>query len=299
MLKEKAMKKWKMLAGLALLSLGAGSVLSACGKSSKTESGTGQINVVSREEGSGTRGAFVELFDLKGKNSKGDTVDMTTSSAIVTNSTSVTLTTVAGDKSAIGYASLGALNDSVKVLNIDGQKASVETIKDGSYKISRPFNIVTKSEISKSAKDFMTYILSSDGQKIVKDNGYIPLEQKEPYQTSVITGKVVVSGSSSVTPVMEKLKEAYGKVNPGVKVDIQQSDSSTGITDTIDGTSDIGMASRELEEAEKAKGVSSTVIAMDGIALVVNKANEVENLTSQQVKDIFSGKITDWKDLTD
>ena len=293
------MKKWKMLAGLALLSLGAGAALSACGKSTKTDSGTGQINVVSREEGSGTRGAFVELFDLKEKNSKGDTVDMTTSNAIVTNSTSVTLTTVAGDKSAIGYASLGALNDSVKVLKIDGQKASVETIKDGSYKISRPFNIVTKSEISKSAKDFMAYILSSDGQKIVKDNGYIPLEQKEPYQTSVTTGKVVVSGSSSVTPVMEKLKEAYSKVNPGVKVDIQQSDSSTGITDTIDGTSDIGMASRELEESEKEKGVSSTVIAMDGIALVVNKANKVENLTSQQVKDIFSGKITEWKDLTD
>ncbi len=293
------MKKWKMLAGLALLGLGAGAVLSACEKSAKTDSGMGQINVVSREEGSGTRGAFVELFGLKGENSKGDAVDMTTSNAIVTNSTSVTLTTVSGDKSAIGYASLGALNDNVKVLDIDGQKASVETIKDGSYKISRPFNIVTKSEISKSAKDFMAYILSSDGQKIVKDNGYIPLEQKEPYQTSVTTGKVVVSGSSSVTPVMEKLKEAYGKVNPGVKVDIQQSDSSTGITDTIDGTSDIGMASRELEEAEKAKGVSSTVIAMDGIALVVNKANEVENLTSQQVKDIFSGKITAWKDLTD
>ena len=293
------MKKWKMLAGLALLGLGAGAVLSACEKSAKTDSGMGQINVVSREEGSGTRGAFVELFGLKGENSKGDAVDMTTSNAIVTNSTSVTLTTVSGDKSAIGYASLGALNDNVKVLNIDGQKASVETIKDGSYKISRPFNIVTKSEISKPSKDFIAYILSSDGQKIVKDSGYIPLEQQESYQTSVSTGKVVVSGSSSVTPVMEKLKEAYGKVNPGVKVDIQQSDSSTGITDTIDGTSDIGMASRELEKSEKSKGVSSTVIAMDGIALVVNKANKVKNLTSQQVKDIFSGKITDWKDLRD
>lgn len=293
------MKKWKMLAGLALLGLGAGAVLSACEKSAKTDSGMGQINVVSREEGSGTRGAFVELFGLKGENSKGDSVDMTTSNAIVTNSTSVTLTTVSGDKSAIGYASLGALNDNVKVLNIDGQKASVETIKDGSYKISRPFNIVTKSEISKPSKDFIAYILSSDGQKIVKDSGYIPLEQQESYQTSVSTGKVVVSGSSSVTPVMEKLKEAYGKVNPDVKVDIQQSDSSTGITDTIDGTSDIGMASRELEKSEKSKGVSSTVIAMDGIALVVNKANKVKDLTSQQVKDIFSGKITDWKDLRD
>lgn len=293
------MKKCKLFSVLALAGLTALVGLSACSKSNgDSSSASGNIRVVSREDGSGTRGAFVELFGVQ-EEQNGEKVDLTTDKAIVTNSTSVMLTTVAGDKSAIGYASLGALNDSVKVLNIDGQKASVETIKDGSYKISRPFNIVTKSEISKSAKDFMAYILSSDGQKIVKDNGYIPLEQKEPYQTSVTTGKVVVSGSSSVTPVMEKLKEAYGKVNPGVKVDIQQSDSSTGITDTIDGTSDIGMASRELEEVEKAKGVSSTVIAMDGIALVVNKANEVENLTSQQVKDIFSGKITAWKDLTD
>lgn len=297
------MKKCKLFSVLTLAGLTALVGLSACGKSnggssSASSSASGNISVVSREDGSGTRGAFVELFGVQ-EEQNGEKVDLTTDKAIVTNSTSVMLTTVAGDKSAIGYASLGSLDDTVKVLKIDGTEASVETIKDGSYKISRPFNIVTKSEISKSAKDFMAYILSSDGQKIVKDNGYIPLEQKEPYQTSVTTGKVVVSGSSSVTPVMEKLKEAYGKVNPGVKVDIQQSDSSTGITDTIEGTSDIGMASRELEEVEKAKGVSSTVIAMDGIALVVNKANEVENLTSQQVKDIFSGKITAWKDLTD
>ncbi|SDQ27556.1 phosphate ABC transporter substrate-binding protein, PhoT family [Streptococcus equinus] len=293
------MKKMKLFAGFALLSLGAGVALSACGKSTKSESGLGQISVVSREEGSGTRGAFVDLFDLKDKNSKGETVDTTTSNAIVTNSTSVMLTTVSGDKAAIGYASLGALNNSVKVLKIDGKKASVKAIKNGSYKISRPFNIVTKAEISKSAKDFIDYVLSSDGQKIVEDNGYIPLEHRKPYQISMTSGKVVVSGSSSVTPVMEKLKEAYNKANPGVKVDIQQSDSSTGINDAIDGTSDIGMASRELENAEKSKGVSSTVIAMDGIALVVNKTNKVDNLTSQQVKKIFSGKLTEWEGLSE
>lgn len=217
----------------------------------------------------------------------------------MTNSTSVTLTTVAGDDLAIGYASLGSLNDSVKVLKIDGTKASVETIKDGSYKISRPFNIVTKEDISKAAKDFINFILSSDGQAIVEENGYIPLDNVDTYQASVTSGKVVISGSSSVTPVMEKLKEAYTKVNSGVTIEIQQSDSSTGITDTIDGTSDIGMASRELEDSEIAQGVNSTVIAMDGIAVIVNKNNTIDNLTSEQVKSIFSGEITTWKELSD
>nr|WP_039693743.1 substrate-binding domain-containing protein [Streptococcus gallolyticus] len=289
------MKKWKMLMLLAFV--GVGVALTACSKSNSSESK--QISVVSREEGSGTRGAFIDLFGLEEKNSSGDTVDLTTANAIVTNSTSVTLTTVAGDDLAIGYASLGSLNDSVKVLKIDGTKASVETIKDGSYKISRPFNIVTKEDISKAAKDFINFILSSDGQAIVEENGYIPLDNVDTYQASVTSGKVVISGSSSVTPVMEKLKEAYTKVNSGVTIEIQQSDSSTGITDTIDGTSDIGMASRELEDSEIAQGVNSTVIAMDGIAVIVNKNNTIDNLTSEQVKSIFSGEITTWKELSD
>lgn len=289
------MKKWKMLMLLAFV--GVGVVLTACSKSNSSESK--QISVVSREEGSGTRGAFIDLFGLEEKNSSGDTVDLTTANAIVTNSTSVTLTTVAGDDLAIGYASLGSLNDSVKVLKIDGTKASVETIKDGSYKISRPFNIVTKEDISKATKDFINFILSSDGQAIVEENGYIPLDNVDTYQASVTSGKVVISGSSSVTPVMEKLKEAYTKVNSGVTIEIQQSDSSTGITDTIDGTSDIGMASRELEDSEIAQGVNSTVIAMDGIAVIVNKNNTIDNLTSEQVKSIFSGEITTWKELSD
>lgn len=289
------MKKWKMLMLLAFV--GVGVVLTACSKSNSSESK--QISVVSREEGSGTRGAFIDLFGLEEKNSSGDTVDLTTANAIVTNSTSVTLTTVAGDDLAIGYASLGSLNDSVKVLKIDGTKASVETIKDGSYKISRPFNIVTKEDISEAAQDFINFILSSDGQAIVEENGYIPLDNVDTYQASVTSGKVVISGSSSVAPVMEKLKEAYTKVNSGVTIEIQQSDSSTGITDTIDGTSDIGMASRELEDSEIAQGVNSTVIATDGIAVIVNKNNTIDNLTSEQVKSIFSGEITTWEELSD
>ena len=209
------------------------------------------------------------------------------------------LTTVAGDKSAIGYASLGSLDDTVKVLKIDGTEASVANIKAGSYKISRPFNIVTKDKISEAAQDFINFILSSDGQAVVEENGYIPLDDTKAYQSSVDSGKIVVSGSSSVTPVMEKLKEAYSKVNSKVEVEIQQSDSSTGITNAIEGTADIGMASRDLKDEETSKGVSSTVIAMDGIAVIINKDNKVDGLTSEQVKTIFTGKTTSWDGLSD
>lgn len=297
------MKKCKLFSVLTLAGLTALVGLSACGKSnggssSPSSSASGNISVVSREDGSGTRGAFVELFGVQ-EEQNGEKVDLTTDKAIVTNSTSVMLTTVAGDKSAIGYASLGSLDDTVKVLKIDGTAASVANIKAGSYKISRPFNIVTKDKISKAAQDFINFILSSDGQAVVEENGYIPLDDTKAYQSSVDSGKIVVSGSSSVTPVMEKLKEAYSKVNSKVEVEIQQSDSSTGITNAIEGTADIGMASRDLKDEETSKGVSSTVIAMDGIAVIINKDNKVDGLTSEQVKTIFTGKTTSWDGLSD
>lgn len=299
------MKKCKLFSVLTLAGLTALVGLSACGKSnggsssaSSSASASGNISVVSREDGSGTRGAFVELFGVQ-EEQNGEKVDLTTDKAIVTNSTSVMLTTVAGDKSAIGYASLGSLDDTVKVLKIDGTAASVANIKAGSYKISRPFNIVTKDKISKAAQDFINFILSSDGQAVVEENGYIPLDDTKAYQSSVDSGKIVVSGSSSVTPVMEKLKEAYSKVNSKVEVEIQQSDSSTGITNAIEGTADIGMASRDLKDEETSKGVSSTVIAMDGIAVIINKDNKVDGLTSEQVKTIFTGKTTSWDGLSD
>ncbi|WP_277290993.1 substrate-binding domain-containing protein [Streptococcus orisratti] len=297
------MKKCKLFLVLTLAGLTALVGLSACGKSSggsssASSSASGNISVVSREDGSGTRGAFVELFGVQ-EEQNGEKVDLTTDKAIVTNSTSVMLTTVAGDKSAIGYASLGSLDDTVKVLKIDGTEASVANIKSGSYKISRPFNIVTKDKISEAAQDFINFILSSDGQAVVEKNGYIPLDDTKAYQSSVDSGKIVVSGSSSVTPVMEKLKEAYSKVNSKVEVEIQQSDSSTGITNAIEGTADIGMASRDLKDEETSKGVSSTVIAMDGIAVIVNKDNKVDGLTSEQVKTIFTGKTTSWDGLSD
>ena len=297
------MKKCKLFLVLTLAGLTALVGLSACGKSSggsssASSSASGNISVVSREDGSGTRGAFVELFGVQ-EEQNGEKVDLTTDKAIVTNSTSVMLTTVAGDKSAIGYASLGSLDDTVKVLKIDGTEASVANIKSGSYKISRPFNIVTKDKISEAAQDFINFILSSDGQAVVEKNGYIPLDDTKAYQSSVDSGKIVVSGSSSVTPVMEKLKEAYSKVNSKVEVEIQQSDSSTGITNAIEGPADIGMASRDLKDEETSKGVSSTVIAMDGIAVIVNKDNKVDGLTSEQVKTIFTGKTTSWDGLSD
>ena len=295
------MKKWKLLSSLSVLGAAALVGLSACGSTANgdSEAGLGQINVVTREDGSGTRGAFIELFGLEEKNSDGEKVDLTTQNAIVTNSTSVMLTTVAEDGSAIGYASLGSLNDSVKVVDIDGAEATVENIKDGSYKVSRPFNIVTKDDTNEAAKDFINFILSSEGQAIVEKSGYIPLDDNGSYKSSVNSGKVVISGSSSVTPVMEKLKEAYAKANPDVTIEIQQSDSSTGVANTVDGTADIGMASRELKDTEEKEGVTATVIAMDGIAVIVNDKNEVDDLTSEQVKDIFAGDTTSWEDLSE
>lgn len=268
--------------------------LAACGKSASSAQ---TISVVSREEGSGTRGAFVELFGIE-EEKDGEKVDLTTSSAIVTNSTAVMLTTVAGDEQAIGYTSLGALDDSVKAVSIDGVKPSVANVENDSYKISRPFNIVTKAKVSDAAQDFISFIMSSDGQKVVEKDGYISVEASSAYKSSVDSGKVVVSGSSSVAPVMEKLKEAYAKVNANVKVEVQQSDSSTGVSATIDGTADIGMASRELKDSETSQGVTTTAIAKDGIAVIVNKENDEKSLTSKQVKSIFTGDTTKWSDVS-
>ncbi len=256
----------------------------------------GDISVVSREDGSGTRGAFIELFGVEEKDSDGNKVDNTTDEAVIANSTEVVLTTVAGDENAIGYVSLGALNDTVKAIQIDGADASVDNVKNGTYKISRPFNIVTRDKISDAAQDFINYIMSSDGQKVVEDNGYITIDDKAAaFKSTKPAGKVVIAGSSSVTPVMEKLKEAYAAVNSGVDIEIQESDSTTGVTAAIDGTCDIGMASRDLHDDET--GVTATAIANDGIAVIVNKANPVTGLTSAQINDIFRGNVTAWSDV--
>lgn len=257
----------------------------------------GAIDVISREDGSGTRGAFIELFGVEQKDASGEKVDYTTDDAEITNSTEVMITSVAGDKQAIGYISLGSLNDSVKALKIDGAAATVDDIKDGTYKIARPFNIVTTGEVSDVAQDFINFIFSEEGQKVVEDNGYISQGNQGAYTASGKSGKVTVAGSSSVTPVMEKLAEAYKALNSDVTVEVQQSDSTTGVTSSIEGVCDIGMASRDLKDEETAKGAQGQVIAMDGIAVVVNNDNPVDDLTSEQVKDIYVGDTTDWSDL--
>ncbi|MBC8532444.1 substrate-binding domain-containing protein [Yeguia hominis] len=255
----------------------------------------GAISVVSREDGSGTRGAFIELFGIEEKDADGNKIDNTTEEAIVTNSTSVMMTTVAGNPAAIGYISLGSLNDTVKALKIDGADATVENIKSGSYKVSRPFNIATKGTLSEAAQDFEDYILSAEGQAVIEENGYIAADDAaKPYAGKQPSGKVTVAGSSSVTPVMEKLKEAYAAVNPNAEVEIQESDSTTGMNSTIEGICDIGMASRALKDSEKEAGLTETKIAIDGIAVIVNKENSFDGMTSEAVKGVFTGEITDW-----
>lgn len=266
--------------------------------SASVSAASGDITVVSREEGSGTRGAFIELFGIEEK--QGDEkVDLTTEEASITNSTSVMMTTVAGDENAIGYISLGSLDDTVKALKIDGAEASAENVADGTYKVSRPFNIITGEEVNETAQDFINFIMSADGQQIIEDNGYIKVDtEAEAYESTNPSGKVVVAGSSSVTPVMEKLSEAYQEINADVTVEVQQSDSTTGITSTKEGICDIGMASRNLKDEEK-DGLTATVIAQDGIAVIVNPGNELEELTSEQVKAIFTGETTSWDELAE
>ena len=256
---------------------------------------TGEITVLSREDGSGTRGAFIELFGIEQKNDAGEKEDMTTDDAQITNSTSVMMTTIAGNKGAIGYVSLGSLNDTVKAVAIDGADATVDAIKAGEYKVARPFNIAVKDGLSDAASDFIKFIMSEDGQKVVEDNGYISQGNEGAYTASGLKGKVVVAGSSSVTPVMEKLKEAYLAVNKDAEIEVQESDSTTGMTATMEGTCDIGMASRELKDSESE--LKATAIAMDGIAVIVNKNNTLDDITSDQVKDIYLGDVTSWDEL--
>lgn len=253
-----------------------------------------QITVVSREEGSGTRGAFTELLGIAK-----DDVDNTTDSAEISNSTSVVLQTVAGDTNAIGYVSLGSLNDTVKALKVDGTEATVANIKSGKYKVARPFNIATKAELSPLAQDFVKFIMSKEGQDIIVDEGYIAVDDNaESYVSASLSGTITIAGSTSVAPVMDVIADKYRELNPGVSIEIQQSGSSAGITSAIEGVCDIGMASRELKDSEKSAGLTPTVIAMDGIAVVVNKENTVDNLSAENIKGIYVGEITDWASVS-
>lgn len=279
---------------------GSASADSAAGGASSDggASASAPISVYSREDGSGTRGAFVELFGIEQEGANGDKVDMTTPTAAITNSTAVMMTSVAGDPNAIGYISLGSLDDTVKAVSIDGVAPTAAAVKEGSYAIARPFNIVTKGEPTAPAADFLAFIMSAEGQAVVGDNNYIAVDDAAaPFASNGAGGKVVVAGSSSVTPVMEKLAEAFQAANPQVTVEVQQSDSTTGVNMALDGTCDIGMASRDLKDSETGAGAEGTAIALDGIAVVVAPSSPVSDLTSQQVCDIYTGTATNWSDV--
>ena len=304
------MKMKKFMAVLAVAGIMTG-MLAGCGSSSDdTSSDSGStdtasewdasndITIVSREDGSGTRGAFTELFGVV-EEVDGEDVDMTTADAQITNNTSVMMTTVAENEYAIGYISLGSLDDSVKALSIDGAEATAENIENGSYKVSRPFNVAVKPDSTNEvAADFMSFIMSTEGQQVVSDEGYIPVADVEAYAGTAPAGDCVVGGSSSVSPLMEKLVEAYKEVNPNANIELQTSDSTTGMTSTIEGSYDIGMASRELKEDEAAE-LTPTVIATDGIAVIVNNNNPTDEMTSDQVKQIYTGEVFSWDEIAE
>ena len=254
-----------------------------------------EISVVSREDGSGTRGAFIELTGVEQKDENGEKTDLTTVEAIITNSTEVMMTTVATDENAIGYASMGSMNDTVKAVQVNGVDPTAENVKNGTYELARPFNIATLGDVSDVAQDFINFIMSADGQAVIEGKGYIKIDENAaPFESNGATGKIVVAGSSSVTPVMEKLQEAYLAVNSGAEIELQESDSTTGMTQTIDGTCDIGMASRDLKDSEVEAGLKATSIALDGIAVIVNNANDVNDLSTDDIAAIFKGERTEW-----
>ena len=255
-----------------------------------------EIVVVTREEGSGTRGAFVELFGIEVKNEDGTKTDRTTKEAITQMKTDTVLTTVAGNECAIGYVSTGSLNDTVKAIKIEGAEPTTDNIKNGSYKIARPFNIATKGEMNELSKDFIDFIMSSEGQEVVSKSYIAVDDSANSYSGTKPSGKIVVAGSSSVTPLMEKLREAYLEINPNAEIEVQQSDSSSGMKAAIDGTADIGMASRELKDSEKEE-LDDIAIALDGIAVITNNANSISELTVDDVQQIFIGEKTKWSEI--
>lgn len=282
---------------LGLAGCGAAADTAASGTAQTGFDATQAITVVSREDGSGTRGAFVELTGVEEKNGAGEKVDNTTLDATIQSSTNGVMQTVAADETAIGYISLGSLNDTVRAVSVGGVAASGDTVKDGSYTLARPFNIVTTGEQSALAADFIAYIMSAEGQAVVSDGGYIGDDAAAAYAGGAPAGKIVVAGSTSVSPIMEKLMEAYAAVNPGAEIELQTSDSTTGVNSVLEGSCDIGMASRALKDSEVEAGAVGTAIAMDGIAVVVNNANTVTDLSMEQIRSIYVGEATRWDAL--
>lgn len=278
------MKKMLAILTAALLTLGmAGTALAAS-----------TITVVSREAGSGTRSAFVELTGVETRDADGNKVDRTCEDAIIQNGTAQVMATVQGDVNAIGYISLGSLNDTVKAVRVAGVAATAENVAEGTYGLARPFNLAVAGEMNSTVRDFIGWMLSAEGQQIAMDNGYVAGEPQD-YSAAPMAGKIVVGGSSSVSPLMEKLAEAYHAINPQVEIEVQTSDSTTGVTSALNGVYDIGMASRALKDAEKEAGLTEITLCMDGIAVIVNPERVVEELSVEQIRQIFTGEVTDWE----
>ena len=300
------MKHKKLTIGLVIMAMATGGILAGCSNNNGDQNNGGNQNanafdtskkivVVSREDGSGTRGAFIELLGIEQKGDDGSKKDRTTKDAEIASKTDVMLTNISTNAYAIGYVSMGSLNDDVKALKVDGVEATADNVKNKTYPLARPFNIATKGEATGLAKDFIDFILSKEGQEVVSD-GYIQINDAAPaYAGTKPEGKIVISGSSSVTPIMEKLREAYLKINTNAEIEIQQSDSTAGMTDAINGNCDIGMASRDLKDSEKAQ-LQSIEIALDGIAVIVNPKNTVDSLSADSIAKIFMGNAETWAD---
>ena len=283
--------------GMAAM-IGMLSLATSCGSSNDgiVEDPTGEITVISREDGSGTRGAFVELLGIEQKNEDGVKFDNTTLMAEVTNSTAVMLQSIMGNDNAIGYISLGSLSDNVKAISIDGVRPTIETVKGGSYPVARPFNIVyDESSLDEVGRDFLAFVMSEQGQAIVEEKGYVSQGNTGEYQASKLSGEITISGSSSVTPVMERIAEEYKEIHQNVSIEVQQSDSTTGVSSVVEGVSDIGLVSRAIKDSELEQGLTPMTIAMDGIVVVIHNENALESLTSDQVRDIYMGTLTDWE----
>lgn len=255
-----------------------------------------EIAVISREDGSGTRSAFVELTGIEETDPNGEKIDQTTVEAIVANNTNVVMTTVAGNRCAVGYISLGSLNETVKPLKIDGVEISVESIHSDEYKLARPFTVAYRGELSETTRDFLDFVLSDAGQAGVASAKYVPVSSGDYRTDGGRSGKIVIGGSSSVAPVMEKLKEAYRALNPGVEIEVQPSDSTTGALNAIEGIVDLAMASRELKGSER-EALTPVVIARDGIAVIVHRDNPIESITLAQLRAVFTGELLSWNEF--
>lgn len=291
---EKMKKAISILAAAAL----AAAMFAGCSGENSSSGASGAITVITREDGSGTRGAFIELTGVEKKDSEGNRSDETTLSALTSKSTDAVLTQVKGDVNAIGYISLGSMNEDVKALKIEGVEATIDNIKADKYAIARPFNIAVKGDVSDVTADFIKFIMSADGQKVIEDNGYVAVnDSAEAYTPVDVSGTIKINGSSSVTPIMTKLKEAYEKINDKADIEIQQTDSSTGMKTVAEGSCDIGMASRELKDTESE--LNGTTIAKDGIAIIVNPNNALDDINVETIRKIYVGEITSWEDVNE